>query len=113
MERWEYLVMIERFVIEVDYEEGEVYIREMPEFLRQAGEIGCYGEYEIYSYTMPEFSYSEQRIYLQGEDYDSDGEPLYCGRELCDRVVASLKKLCKHKKIPFYVLGQSINLGEI
>lgn len=113
MERWEYLVMIERFVIEVDYEEGDVYIREMPEFLRQAGEIGSYGEYDIYSYTMPEFSYSEQRIYLQGEDYDADSEPLCCGSVLCDRVVESLKKLCKHKKIPFYILGQSINLGEI
>ena len=75
MERWECLVMIERFVIEVDYEEGDVYIREMPEFLRHAGEIGCYGGYEIYSYTMPEFSYLEQRIYLRGEDYDCDDEP--------------------------------------
>lgn len=105
--------MIERFVIEVDYEEGLVYIREMPEFLRQAGDIGCFGGYGIHSYTMPEFSYEEQRIYLQGEDYDSDDEPLYCGRALCDRVVAALKSLCKHKHIPFYVLGQSIKLGEI
>lgn len=105
--------MNERFVIEVDYEEGLVYIREMPEFLRRAEKIGCYGEYEIHSYTMPEFSSFEQRIYLQGEDYDSDDEPLYCGTALCDRVVTSLKSLCKHKKIPFFVLGQSINLGEI
>lgn len=113
MERWEYLVMIERFVIEVDYKDGLVYIREMPEFLRQAGEIGCFGNYDIYSCTMPEFSLSEQIIYLQGEDYDSDDEPLYCGTELCDKVVTSLKELCKHKRIPFYILGQSINLGEI
>lgn len=105
--------MIERFVIEVDYEEGDVYIREMPEFLRQAGEIGCFGGYTISSYTMPEFSYTEQKIYLRGEDYDYDDEPLCCGRALCDKVVASLKKLCKHERIPFYILGQSINLGEI
>lgn len=105
--------MIERFVIEVDYKNGLVYIREMPEFLRNAGEIGCFGDYDIHSVQMPEFVLSEHIIYLQGDDYDSDDEPLYCGTALCDRVVASLKELCKHKRIPFYILGQSINLGEI
>ena len=105
--------MIERFVIKVDYKKGLVYIREMPEFLRHAGEIGCFEGYDIYSCTMPEFSYQEHIVYLQGEDYDSDDEPLYCGAALCDRVVAALKSLCKHKHIPFYILGQPINLGEI
>lgn len=105
--------MIERFVIEVDYEDGCIYIREMPENLRRGEEFGVFGGWNIASYNMPEFSFSERKIYLQGDDYDVDGEPLYCGTRYIEEVKNALKLFCKKQKLLYVSIGQSINLGEI
>lgn len=113
MERWECLVMTERFVISIDRDYGEVYIKEMPERLRHGELFGVYGAYSVASYSMPEFSPSEQRIYIRGDEEDDDDRPIECGRYNIDEVKRSLQLFCKAQKMLFIVQGESTVLGEI
>lgn len=105
--------MIEKFVIEVDYADGCIYIREMPEDLRRGEEFGVFGGWNIASYSMPEFSLSERKIYLQGDEYDADDEPLYCGTRHIEEVKNALKLFCKKQKLFYVSIGEAVNLGEI
>lgn len=105
--------MIEKFVIEVDYEDGCIYIREMPESLRRTEELGVFGGWNIASYSMPEFSFSERKIYLQGDEYDADDEPLYCGTKYIEEVKNALRLFCKKQKLLYIIIREAVNLGEI
>ena len=113
MERWEYLVMTERFVIEVDCDCGNVYIKEMPDRLRHGELFGVYGAYSVASYSVPEFSHIEQRIYIRGDEEDEDDSPIECGVNNIDEVKRSLQLFCKAQKMLFIVEGESTVLGEI
>lgn len=105
--------MIEKFVIEVDYEDGCIYIREMPENLRRGEEFGVFGGWNIASYSMPEFSFSERKIYLQGDEYDDDDNPIDCGTRHIEEVKNALRLFCKYQKLLYVSIGEAVILGEI
>ena len=105
--------MTERFVIEIDYDCGDVYIKEMPDRLRYGELFGVYGAYSVASYSMPEFSETEQRIYLRGDEEDDDDRPIECGIRNIEEVKRSLRMFCKAQKLLFVVEGESTIFGEI